>query len=90
MIHNSVVRTLEEIDETIRKGEEFSTKHPHSMFGDDNVATFELRRRILERAKNGASIRELENSIGLLGDEEYMNADITVQWLSGDEDEDIY
>ena len=87
---SSIVKTEAEIDQQLEWGKDFITKYPRSFFGDDNVKNYRLTERILNKAKEGASISELEDMVELLEEGQYLTASDTVLWLTGDEDYDIY
>ena len=84
---STIVRTAEEIDEQIRRGEIWTEKHPRSFFGDDNKAQFRVTRAVLELAKARKSFSEIEEQIEQLSDEDYSAANKALSWLSGDEEE---
>lgn len=95
----SIKRTEQEIDEIIRKGQEFVKEHPQSMFGDDNVEPFEFFKILCQKAKKGYSAsmlrREIEREYADEEDEdERMHlenmAEDDVDWLAGESDEAPY
>ena len=87
----SIKRTAEEIDEQIRRGEIWTSKHPYSIFGDDNRTDFRRRKEILELAKKGCSSEYLQNIVDEYGEDvEYLSASYVLEWLTEKGTEDIY
>lgn len=93
----SIKRTKKEIDDVLKKGDDFVKAHPQSMFGDDNVQPFEEFKEIMRMAKEGTSAALLRAKIK----KDYENeedermhlenmADDAVDWLEGLTDEDPY
>ena len=87
------MRTEKEIEEQIKKGQEFIKEHPKSMFGDDNVKQFNVFLKIIEKFKKGKSLESIEDFVADAyedDDEEiYGHAMATIDWLRGTE-ETIY
>lgn len=84
------MRTQHEIDEQLKKGEAFVKEHPQTMFGDDNMAQFNLFKRIIEQYKKYPDLNTLETFIDdAYDDDDRLFADDVVSWLRG-ESEDIY
>ena len=85
------MRTKEEIEAEIKKGEEFVKQHPFSMFGDDNKKGFDLFKRIVGLYQKGKTLDEIERLIeDAYGDEEYSKAMDVLSWLRKDLDEDFF
>ena len=85
------LRSNEEIEAQIKKGEAFVEEHPYSMFGDNNKEGFKIFKKIVDLAREGKTYDEIEGYIDdFLEDEEYTNADSTLQWIFGESDEEIY
>jgi len=86
-----IVRTVEEIDEQLRRGEAFIKRHPESVFGDDNKKEFRITKDVLNAAKKGDSLVSIELSIESYDDEdEYWTATTTVEWLTYKNAEELY
>jgi hypothetical protein len=90
MLRQQKRRTDAEIDAMIEKGEEFVRRSPESMFGDDNVRSFEIFKKFTEKFKAGASIKELndfnEEAYGNF-DTDYSNGSSAIDWLSRNSEE---
>jgi len=85
------MKTKEEIEAEIKKGEEFIKKYPRSAFGDDNIASFKLFKRIVEMYQKGKTLDEIEKLIeDAYDDEQQTQAFDVVNWLRGDFDEGFY
>jgi len=85
------MRTKEEIEAEIKKGEKFIKEHPHSMFGDDNVAHFKRFKELVEMALNGKTVDEIENFVDNAHEDEHdMFSYDVVEWLRGDVNEDFW
>jgi len=80
-----MMRTKEEIEAEIKKGEEFVKQHPYSMFGDDNKAHLNFFKRIIDMFQKGKTLDEIESLIeDAYADEEQTFAFDVVDWLRGD------
>ena len=85
------MRTKEEIEAQIKRGEAFIKAHPRSMFGTGNVAQFKLFKRIIGLFQKGKTLGEIGELIeDAYEDEEETFAYDVVDWLRGNNDEDIW
>ena len=76
-----IVRTEEEIDEQIRRGEGFVKRHPYSVFGDDNRRNLRIIKDVLDQEKKGIPLAIIEDSVEDLNDEDYSQASYVIEWL---------
>jgi hypothetical protein len=89
-----VPKTKEQVEEEIKRAEEFAKEHPTSMFGDNNVKKVERFKRICNAYLDGKNLDELadkndENADdGLIGNEESSEIDDYINWLRGELDVD--
>lgn len=83
------IKSKKEIEAMIKKGEKFIAKHPHSMFGTDNVKGLEIFKRLAKRLLAGESIETLREETHNYDpeDEEGEAFCAAVDWLSGYKDE---
>lgn len=85
------MRTNAEIEAETKKGEAFAKKHPHSMFGDDNVARFKFFKKIIGMYQGGKTLDEIEDFIkDAYEDDVQVYAFDIVDWLRGDIDEGFW
>lgn len=84
----SDMRTKDEIEAEIKKGEEFVKQHPRSIFGTDNKTHLRLFKRIIEMFQDGKTLDEIEDLISEAyeGDEQ-STAFGVIDWLRGDAEE---
>lgn len=54
------VKTRKEVEDEIKRAEEFAKEHPCNMFGDDNVKKVATFKRICNAYLNGTSLDTLE------------------------------
>lgn len=89
-----IPKTKEQVEEEIKRAEEFAEEHPTSMFGDDNVHKVALFKRICNQYLNGSTIDQLRQDVWDDGDdldegdeqglEENTFEDDIVSWLAGE------
>jgi len=84
------VKTDEEIEAELEKGDKFVKEHPYSMFGTDNRILLRLFERVIKMVKK-KGIDEAEQEIeDFYEDDEQAKAFDIIDWLRGDLDEDFW
>jgi len=87
-------KTKEQVEEEIKRAEEFAKEHPTSMFGDDNVHKVAIFKRLYREYLNGRTIEQIRTEVWDDGDdldeddeqglEENTFEDDIVSWLAGE------
>ena len=95
------IRTKEEIETEIKKGEEFTARHLTSMFGDDNTKELILFKEIMNMFLSGKSMYDIEDFVKNIGGNQFYVddpddedsrmhweniADDYLNWLKGNEE----
>ena len=56
-------KTKEQVEEEIKRAEEFAKEHPTSMFGDDNVHKVAIFKRLYREYLNGRTIEQIRTEV---------------------------
>lgn len=81
------MKTEEEIQKTIKGMKAIRNKIvPHSMFGDDNLASFDIVLNVLENQMDSNDIKDQYDCAGVL-EKDLMIAYNASDWLTGEDDD---